>query len=95
MKFHSLGVNKYDLLREAEVYFNSQHPMENIYHETVRKVLNKFKSSRDVSNKVSNKRKVDIMFDVMLSATEHPKYSLRERAPLKPNTSHNSVIRED
>lgn len=49
-------VEKYKLHREAAEIFRSQHQITlNIHQQTVRKILNKFKTS--VSKKFSNKRK--------------------------------------
>lgn len=75
----------YKTYREAAEIFNNRHPEKNLHYGTVSKILNKFKTSGDVKNKFSNKRQQRIAnynmeFEIMLSAIEHPKKSLRERA---------------
>ncbi|KAL1487750.1 hypothetical protein ABEB36_015585 [Hypothenemus hampei] len=80
----------YKTFREAADIFNYRHPDRNISHVCVRKVLNKFKTFGEVRNRFSNRRRRRVAnnnmeLEVMLSAVENPKYSLRKRASLMQN----------
>ena len=80
---------KYKTFREAADIFNLRHPDKNIHNKTVRKIFTKFKTYGDVHNKVRKKRQNmvennDNALQVMLSAIEHPKLSLRKRASSLP-----------
>lgn len=89
--------DKYKTFREAADIFNFRHPDKNIHNETVRKIFNKFKACGDVHNKFGKKRQSmvennDIALQVMLSATEHPKYPLRKRASSLPMDIKKSTV---
>lgn len=82
--------DKYKTFREAADIFNHRHPQRHIHQSVVRKIFNKFKTSGNVFNKYTNKRQKrvandDTVLEVMLSAIENPKYSLRKRASLLRN----------
>ena len=77
--------DNYKTYREAAAIFNNRHPEKNLHYGTVSKILKKFKSFGDVSNKFTNKRQRrvvndDMEFEIMLSTIEHPKKFLRTRA---------------
>lgn len=82
----------YKTHREAANIFNNRHQHRNIGYSTVRKILNKFKTSGSIENNFKNKRRKrvaneDTEFEVMLSVVEEPKMSIRKRASLITNTS--------
>lgn len=83
--------DNYKTFREAATIFNQRHPDKNIHHETVRQLLKKFKTFGNVENKFNNKRQKHVAdnemeLEVMLSAIEQPRCSLRKRALLMSNT---------
>lgn len=89
--------DNYKTYREAAEIFNNRHPEQNLHYGTVRKLLNKFKTFGDVTNKFNNKRQQrvvndDMEFEVMLSAIEHPKKSLRTRAASLPNPINKDTV---
>lgn len=87
----------YKTYREAAQIFKNRHPQKNLHHDTVRKLLNKFKTFGDVRNNFSNKRQQrvvndDMEFEIMLSAIEHPKNFLRTRAASMPNPINKDTV---
>lgn len=87
----------YKTYREAAAIFNNRHPDKPIHYTTVRKVLNKFKTYGNVSNNYNKKRlkrvaNEDTVLDVMLSAIENPKCSLRKRSSSLPHAVSKDTI---
>lgn len=82
--------DNYKTYREAAEIFNNRHPGKNIHHTSVMRIMEKFKSCGDVNNKFTNKRRKpvaseEMKLNVMLSAVEKPKLSLRKRASSLPD----------
>lgn len=79
--------DNYKTYREAAIIFNNRHPDKNVHFATVSKIIKKFKCSGNVENKFKKKHEAwvateEIQNQVMLSAIENPKDSIRKRAAL-------------
>lgn len=77
--------DNYKTYREAAVIFNNRHPNKNVHFSTISKIMKKFRRDGNVDNKFRKKHQSwiateDIQNQIMLSAVENPKDSIRKRS---------------